>query len=91
MAHAHNIDEERAADRHARDYFSTNLDGRQTRADNVITNGSACCKWTHIELVCPSSINVYKLCMAKRSCLIKWLVEGDSCSEKEGRQRKMKV
>ncbi|GFY36492.1 hypothetical protein TNCV_26981 [Trichonephila clavipes] len=71
-----------------RSYLSNNHDGRQTCADDVVTDGSVCVllilhkqtRWTS-----ESVIHV------KRSSLAKWLIAGVAYSEKEGRVWRMKV
>ncbi|GFV24657.1 hypothetical protein TNCV_3339731 [Trichonephila clavipes] len=45
----------------------------------------------HVELVCPSSMNVYRPCMGKRPCLVKCLIASVACSEKDGRLRNIKI
>lgn len=51
--------------RHPRGYSSTNHDNRQTCTYNVVLNEG--CVSGQVGLVCPSSMNAYRPCMAKKS------------------------
>ncbi|GFX88066.1 hypothetical protein TNCV_158841 [Trichonephila clavipes] len=77
MTHAQNA--EVAADWQARCYLRTNHDGRQTCADNEVTNRSMCC-YPHHECICDSSVS-----------FVNWLVTNFAYSMKEGRMSRMKV
>ncbi|GFW29209.1 hypothetical protein TNCV_4132841 [Trichonephila clavipes] len=74
------------AERRDRGNLNTNRD-----AGNAMANKCASCfPVCSMELVCSLPVNVYRPCLKKRGCLIKFSIAGVESSMKEGRMWKMK-
>ncbi|GFU25699.1 hypothetical protein TNCV_4222351 [Trichonephila clavipes] len=70
--------------------LNTKHNGRQTCADNVVTNGNECCFLSGMNR---SERYVYVIHgrIVKQSCFVKRLVSGVSCSMKKSRMSSMNV
>ncbi|GFY15362.1 hypothetical protein TNCV_1571731 [Trichonephila clavipes] len=76
LTHAQFAEERVAADWRAPDYLNT----KRWQTDVVTSNRTVSGLNGHLALVFLSFMNAYRLCMVKKSCLIKRLVAGAACA-----------